>query len=176
MRTLLLVFILFTILLMNTTKCPGCQKLFGQGLSIKTHQRTCAGLHLVGQKQINKRTDNAQKRDAAKLPRLEGRTSDEIAEERQELRDELNDENHPCLVDIPPQEGEAAESSTTVRNNALKIYWLNVLFSLQLRPGLVGQQEPFAFPNDTVTNYHLLLLFPFLNLNPKNHPGINQSL
>lgn len=94
---------------MNTTKCPGCQKSFAQGLSIKTHQRKCAGLHLVGQKQIKKRTDNAQKREAAKLARLEGHTLDEIAEDRQELRDELDDENP---MDIPLQEAE----SPTVRD------------------------------------------------------------
>jgi hypothetical protein len=116
-----LVLITFAILLMNTTKCPGCQKPFDQGLSIKTHQRTCTGLHLVGQKQIKKRTDNVQKREAAKLARLEGHTLDEIAEERQELRDELDGGSPPCLMDIPPQEGEAAESST-VRNNVLEIY------------------------------------------------------
>jgi hypothetical protein len=65
--------------------------------------------------------ENAQKREASKLPRLEGHTLDEIAEERQELRDELDDENPSCQMDISPQEAKAAESSM-VRNNALEIY------------------------------------------------------
>jgi len=103
---------------MNAVKCPGCSQSFDRGVSIKTHQRKCTALLLAGQKRIKKRAENAQKREAAKLARLEGHTLDEIAEERQELRDELDDKNPSCLMDISPQ---AAESST-VRNNALEIY------------------------------------------------------
>ena len=75
MRTLLILLILLVIL-MNTIKCPGCSQTFDQGVAIKAHQRTCAGLRLVGQKrnnkrlqnaQIKKQTDNTQKQDAAKL-------------------------------------------------------------------------------------------------------------
>lgn len=73
---------------MNVIKCPGCQKTFDPGRSIKIHQRNCTGLHLVGQKQIKKRIDNALKRDSAKLAKLEGHTLDDIAEERQELRND----------------------------------------------------------------------------------------
>lgn len=105
---------------MNTVKCPGCSQTFDQGVAIKAHQRTCAGLRLVGQKRINKRlqnaqikkrTDNAQKREAAKLARLEGHSLEEIAEERQELRDELDDENLPFRMDRVPLQLEEAESS-----------------------------------------------------------------
>jgi hypothetical protein len=73
---------------MNVIKCPGCQKTFDPGRSIKIHQRNCTGLHLVGLKQIKKRIDNAQRRDSAKLAKIEGHTLDDIAEERQELRND----------------------------------------------------------------------------------------
>jgi len=75
---------------MNVIKCPGCQKTFDPGRSIKIHQRNCTGLHLVGQKQIKKRIDNAQRlgRDSAKLAKMEGHTLDEIAKERQKLRND----------------------------------------------------------------------------------------
>jgi hypothetical protein len=106
---------------MNAVKCPSCSQSFDHGVSIKIHQRKCTALLLVGQKRIKKRVENAQKREASKLPRLEGHTLDEIAEERQELRDELDDENPSCQMDISPQEAKAAESSM-VRNNALEIY------------------------------------------------------
>ena len=128
MRALLILLILLVIL-MNTVKCPGCSQTFDQGVAIKAHQRTCAGLRLIGQKRINKRlqnaqikkqTDNAQKREAAKLARLEGHSLEEIAEERQELRDELDDENLPFRVGIPLQLEEA--ESSMVRKNALEIY------------------------------------------------------
>jgi hypothetical protein len=86
---------------MNAVKCPGCQKSFDLGLSIKTHQRNCTALHLVGQKQIKKRIDNAQRRDSAKLARMEGHTLDDIAEERRELRNDLDDVHQTV---IPQQE------------------------------------------------------------------------
>ena len=73
---------------MNVIKCPGCHKTFDPGRSIKIHQRNCTGLHLVGQKQIKKRIDNAQRRDSAKLAKIEGHTLDDIAEECQELRND----------------------------------------------------------------------------------------
>jgi hypothetical protein len=80
---------------MNVIKCPGCRKTFDPGLSIKIHgihQRNCTGLHLVGQKQIKKRIDNAQRRDSAKLAKIEGHTLHNLAEKRQELR------NDPIMV------------------------------------------------------------------------------
>jgi len=70
---------------MNTVKCPGCSQTFDQGIAIKGHQRTCAGLHLIGQKRINKRLQNAQKREAVKLTRIEGQSIDDIVEECREL-------------------------------------------------------------------------------------------
>ena len=84
---------------MNVINCPGCQRTFDLGLSIKTHQRSCSGLHLVGRKQIKKRLDNAQRRHSAKLARIEGHTLDSIAEERRELRNSLD-------AVIPQQEAE----------------------------------------------------------------------
>ena len=59
-------------------------------------------------------------------------------------------------------------------------YPLNFLFNPQLG-SRVGLREPFAFPNDTATNYHLPRQFPFPNQNLslnqlKNHQGINQTL
>ena len=72
---------------MNTVNCPGCSKTFGQGISIKAHQRTCSGLRLIGEQRIKKRRENAQKQMVAKHARVEGRTADKIAEDRQQLRD-----------------------------------------------------------------------------------------
>ena len=80
------------VIIMNTIKCPGCQKPFNQGKAIKAHQRTCARLHLVAREQFKKRDENDQKRGAAKLARLDGQTMEDIAEERQELRNDLEDD------------------------------------------------------------------------------------
>jgi hypothetical protein len=118
---ILLVFIIFIAFLMNTVKCPGCQKSFDQGLSIKAHQRTCGGLHLVGQKQIKKRIDNTHKREAAKLARLEGHSLDEIAEKRQELRDETDDDSLAFPTDIPPQ---VPAGPSTVSTEIFRIMFL----------------------------------------------------
>jgi hypothetical protein len=74
---------------MNTVKCPGCQKPFNHGKAIKVHQLNCAGLHLVAKEQFKKRGENIIKRETAKLARLDEQTMDNVAEERQELRDEL---------------------------------------------------------------------------------------
>jgi len=90
MRALFVLFIL-VVILMNTVKCPGCLQTFGQGISIKTHQRSCTALRLAGQKQIKRRVENAQKREAVKHARLEGQTMDDIAEGRQELREDINE-------------------------------------------------------------------------------------
>jgi hypothetical protein len=103
---------------MNVVKCPGCQKTFDLGLSIKTHQRNCNGLHLVGRKQIKKRIDNVQRRHSAKLARIEGHTLDDIAEERRELRNGLD-------VVIPQQELEAELS--TVPMHVLETYFLSLI-------------------------------------------------
>jgi hypothetical protein len=75
---------------MNAIKCPGCSQSFDHGVSIKTHQRKCTALLLAGQKRIKKRVENAQKREAVKLARLEGQTMDDIAGERQEIRENFN--------------------------------------------------------------------------------------
>jgi hypothetical protein len=98
MRALFVLLILVAVL-MNTVKCPGCSQAFNQGIAIKAHQRTCAGLRLVGQKRINKRLQNAQKREAVKLARIDGQSVDDIIEERQELREDLDDN----MVHYPPE-------------------------------------------------------------------------
>lgn len=79
---------------MNTVKCPGCQKPFNQGKAIKVHQRTCPGLHVVAKDQFKKRGENVQKRDSAKLARLDGQTMDDVAKEHQELWDGLDNSTH----------------------------------------------------------------------------------
>jgi len=79
---------------MNIVKCPGCSQTFDHGIAIKAHQRTCAGLRLVGQKRINKRlqnAQNAQKRVAVKLAKIEGQSMDDIVKERRELREDFDD-------------------------------------------------------------------------------------
>lgn len=96
---------------MNTVKCPGCSQTFGQGIAIKAHQRTCTGLLLVGQKRINKRHQNAQKREAVKLARIEGQSMDDIVEERRELREDL-DENMVHYPAEAPDPDLPAESIT----------------------------------------------------------------
>lgn len=91
---------------MNTVRCPGCQKSFNQGKGIKLHQRNCAALYVVAREQFRKRDENVQKREAAKLARLDGQTIDDVAEECQELRDELDgdiilDYSVPEVIDEP---------------------------------------------------------------------------
>jgi hypothetical protein len=93
MRALFL-FSILVVILMNIVKCPGCSQNFDQGIAIKAHQRTCAGLRLVGQKRINKRlqnAQNAQKRVAVKLAKIEGQSMDDIVKERRELREDFDD-------------------------------------------------------------------------------------
>jgi hypothetical protein len=99
----LFTFLILVVVFMNIVKCPGCSHTFDQGIAIKAHQRTCAGLRLVGQKRINKRLQNAQKRDVVKLARIEGQSMDDIVEERQELREELDDNvvHYPAEVPNP---------------------------------------------------------------------------
>jgi len=58
---LLLCAILASLIIMNTIKCPGCQKFFNHGKAIKIHQRTCAGLHIVAKEQFRKRGKNVEK-------------------------------------------------------------------------------------------------------------------
>jgi hypothetical protein len=93
------------VIIMNTVKCPGCQKQFNHGKAIKAHQRTCAGLHLVAREQFKKRGENDQKREAAKLARLDGQTMENVAEERQELRNDLED---GIVLDHSPVIGESS--------------------------------------------------------------------
>jgi hypothetical protein len=100
MRTLF-IFLILVVVIMNIVKCPGCSQTFDQGIAIKAHQRTCAGLRLVGQKRINKRLQNAQKREVAKLARIEGQSMDDIAEERRELREELDDNIVQYPTEVP---------------------------------------------------------------------------
>jgi len=100
MRALFFLLIL-VVILMNTVKCPGCSQPFDQGVAIKAHQRTCAALRLVGQKRINKRLQNAQKREAVKLARIEGQSMDDIVEERRELRDDFIHPVEDLSSDIP---------------------------------------------------------------------------
>ena len=97
------IFLILIVVLMNTVKCPGCSQTFGQSIAIKVHQRTCAGLCLVGQKRINKRLQNAQKREVVKLARIEGQSMDDIVEERWELRAGLDDNvvHYPAEVPNP---------------------------------------------------------------------------
>jgi len=57
-------------------------------------------------------------------------------------------------------------------------YLLNLLFRSPQLGSQVGQREPFAFPNDTVTNYRLphQFLFPNQSLTLSQLKRINQSL
>jgi hypothetical protein len=88
-----------------------------------------------------------------------------VAEEHQELRDELDDAipNPPLPMDIQPQEADSSKkcSRNILMTDDLARYPLNPQLGLQ-----VSQQESFAFPNDTVMNYHLLHQFQF----PKTYP------
>ena len=97
----LFIFLILVVVLMNIIKCPGCSQHFDQGIAIKAHQRTCAGLCLVGQKRINKRLQNAQKREAVKLARIEGQSMDDIVEERRELREDLDDNIVHYRAEVP---------------------------------------------------------------------------
>ena len=99
---------------MNTVKCPGCSQSFDQGIAIKAHQRFCNGLRLVGQKQIKRRLENAQKREAVKIARIEGQ--DDI-EGRREMREDFNDNiaQDPTAAPSPePQAGPSGVSITTL--------------------------------------------------------------
>ena len=100
MRALFILLIL-VVVLMNTIKCPGCSQTFDQGIAIKAHQRTCAGLRLVGQKRINKRLQNAQKHEAVKLARIEGQSMDDIVEECRELQEDLDDNIVHYRAEVP---------------------------------------------------------------------------
>jgi hypothetical protein len=91
MKVFLLLCAILASFIMNNIKCPGCQKSFNHGKAIKVHQRTCAGLHLVAKEQFRKRGENVEKREVAKLARIDGQTMDDIAEERQDLREDLDD-------------------------------------------------------------------------------------
>jgi hypothetical protein len=112
MRALFILLIL-VVVLMNIVKCPGCSQTFDQGIAIKAHQRTCTGLRLVGQKRINKRLQNAQKREAVKLARIEGQTMDDIVEERRELREDLDDNMVHYPAEVPNPDLSAGPSTVS---------------------------------------------------------------
>ena len=99
MRALFIFLIL--VVIMNTINCPGCSQTFEQGIAIKAHQRTCAGLCLIGQKRINKRLQNAQKCEVVKLARIEGQSMDDIVEQRWKLRAGLDDNIVHYPTEIP---------------------------------------------------------------------------
>lgn len=113
----LFILLILIVILMNTVKCPGCLQNFNQGISIKTHQRSCTALRLAGQQRIKKRVTNAQKREAVKLARIEGQSMDDIVEKRRELREDLQD-NHTAQVAAaapsPIQEDLAGPSMVSV--------------------------------------------------------------
>ena len=115
MRALFIFLIL--VVVMNTVKCPGCSQTFDQGIAIKAHQRTCAGLRLVGQKRINKQLQNAQKREAVKLTRIEGQSMDDIIEERRELRAGLDDNvvHYPAEIPDPQATQSSGRPARTIR-------------------------------------------------------------
>ena len=87
MKALVLFLVVF---LMNIVKCPGCSRSFDQGIAIKAHQRTCAGLHFIGQKRINKRHQNNKRHEEVKVARIEGQTVDNVLEECQALLENLD--------------------------------------------------------------------------------------
>src|SRR5260221_12781046 len=94
-------FLILVVVLMNIVKCPGCSHTFHHAIAIKAHHRTCTVLRLVGQKRINKRLQNAQKREVVKLARIEGQSMDDIVEERRELREELDDNIVQYPTEVP---------------------------------------------------------------------------
>ena len=75
---------------MNLSKCPGCQRNFAKGGAIRVHQRACNGLRSSAF-MIYRRRDENQKREAlAKLRCHEGLTPEDLANQRQDIRDEVN--------------------------------------------------------------------------------------
>jgi hypothetical protein len=102
---------------MNTVKCPGCLQSFDQGISIKTHQRSCIALRLAGRQRIKKRVRNSQMREAVKLARIEGQSVNDIVEERQELREDLDDNSAPPN---PSPEDLARPSMVSINTSSLQ--------------------------------------------------------
>jgi len=115
MKALLLCIILVVFAIMNTIKCPGCQKSFNQGKAIKNHQRSCGGLHVVAKEQFRKRGENVEKREVAKLAKIDGQTLDDIAEERQDLREDLDD----IVLDHSTGTDVVGQSSTVRKKNSM---------------------------------------------------------
>ncbi len=74
--------------LMNLSNCPGCQKKFEKGKAIRVHQRSCNGLRSAANTIYVKREQNNQR---AKVPRREGLAPEDLLDQRQEIRDEVND-------------------------------------------------------------------------------------
>jgi len=73
---------------MNLSKCPGCKKSFEKGGAIRVHQRSCIGLRSAANTIYLRREKNQQ---AAKLPRHEGLAPEDLSDQRQDIRDEVND-------------------------------------------------------------------------------------
>lgn len=89
---------LVIIVLMNLVKCPGCHKSFSRGVGIRVHQKSCNPLRL-GANTI------FLKREGAKIPHRDGLAPEELADQRQKIRDEVNFD----IEDLP-----RASSSKTV--------------------------------------------------------------
>ena len=117
MRALIILLTLI-LALMNAVKCPGCSQPFEQGVAIKAHQRSCTGLRLVGQKQIKRRLENAQKREAVKLARIEGQND---IEGRREMREDFNDNITQESTSAPSPEPCAGPSTVSITTLSLSL-------------------------------------------------------
>lgn len=131
---------------MNTVKCPGCLQSFDQGISIKTHQRSCIALRLAGQQRIKKRIQNAQMREAVKRARIEGRSVDDIVEESQELQEDLND-NLNIAPRNPSPEDLAGPSMVSINNSSLRKQTMDDIL-------VVGHQELRNELSDNIAQHH----------------------
>jgi hypothetical protein len=80
----------FALLEMNLSKCPGCQRNFAKGGAIRVHQRACNGLRSAAFMVYRRRNKNQKREGLAKLRCPEGLTPEDLANQRQDIRDEVN--------------------------------------------------------------------------------------
>jgi hypothetical protein len=85
-----LCFLAILLFVMNLSKCPGCQRSFEKGGAIRVHQRSCNRLRLAANAIYVRREKNQQ---AVKLPRREGLSPEDLSDQRQDIRDEVNNIN-----------------------------------------------------------------------------------
>ena len=72
--------VLLRLFSMTLVNCPGCNKKYGNGRPLSTHQRYCHGLDIMVKTRLKKRQENAKKKLGVKLAHQSKKARDDSRE------------------------------------------------------------------------------------------------